>query len=541
MITFAMVSGLAGGVGLFLLGMSLMSDGLRLAAGPALERILANSTSTRWRGLLSGVAVTALVQSSSAVTVATIGFVNAGLLNLSQALWVLFGANVGTTMTGWLVALVGLKFNIEILALPLIGVGMILRLTGERGRRGSLGLAMAGFGLLFLGIDMLKETFAVVSADFTLPQGDGALDVLTQVLIGLVLTVVMQSSSASLTVALTAAQGGLLSAQGAAAVVIGANIGTTLTAIIAAIGATPNAKRTAAAHILFNINTAVVALLLLPWLLSVLDLIRDFLGLDSSPAVMLALFHSLFNVLGVVLIWPLADRLTQFLQARFKSAEEDEARPHFIDSTTLSVPALALDALEREVRRMGDIAMRAMKMALASPPPAADVLARERHVVDQLNRAIAAFIAQLSRGQMLNTSAQRLPQLLRIARYYEAAVEMAAEALDASSELQQHASESSVPTGAVFRTQAQSLLAVCDPATTHDGAMARDLALESTESAYHTLKAALLQAGAQGDLSVDAMDAQLRAASALRRALEQCAKAARMLGATDEAAAAGSI
>ena len=129
--------GLVGGVGLFLLGMWMMTEGLKLSAGPQLEQMLARATRSRGRGLAAGVLVTVIVQSSSAVTVATIGFVNAGLLNLSQALWVLFGANVGTTMTGWLVAVVGLKFKIEALALPLVGLGMLLRMGGEAGRRGA--------------------------------------------------------------------------------------------------------------------------------------------------------------------------------------------------------------------------------------------------------------------------------------------------------------------------------------------------------------------------------------------------------------------
>src|SRR5690606_37365065 len=165
-----------------------MTDGLKLAAGPALERILASSTRTRVRGLASGALVTALVQSSTAITVATIGFVNAGLLNLSQAIWVVFGSNVGSTMTGWLVALVGLKFNIQALALPMIGIGMLLRLTGEGVRRGSLGTALAGFGLLFLGIDMLREAFTALPADFKLPAGEDWASVLIQVLAGFVMT-----------------------------------------------------------------------------------------------------------------------------------------------------------------------------------------------------------------------------------------------------------------------------------------------------------------------------------------------------------------
>src|SRR3990167_8062507 len=199
-----------------------------------------------------------MVQSSSAVTVAVIGFTNAGLLGLAPALWVLFGANVGTTMTGWIVALVGLKFKIELLALPLVGAGVLLRLLGEGARRGAIGTALAGFGLLFLGIGLLQESFTGLAAEVSLPQGDGPLAVLAQVIIGTLMTVLMQSSSASMAIALTAAQGGLLDAQGAAAVVIGANIGTTVTALLAAIGATPNARRAAAAHVTFNVVTACV-------------------------------------------------------------------------------------------------------------------------------------------------------------------------------------------------------------------------------------------------------------------------------------------
>lgn len=295
---------IAGGVGLFLLGMGMMTDGLKLAAGPTLEHILARSTQTRMRGLLSGVSVTALVQSSSAVTVATIGFVNAGLLSLSQALWVLFGANVGTTMTSWLVALVGLKLKIEALSLPLIGIGMLLRLVGEGGRRQGAGIALAGFGVLFLGIDVLKDAFSGLPNEFTLPAHDGVGDVVVKVGIGVGLTVLMQSSSAALVVVLTAAQGGLLTMQGAAAVVIGANIGTTVTALIVAIGATPNAKRAAAAHILFNVLTGLVALAILPWLIDFLSVLGVWLALDGSVTARLALFHTVFNVLGVVLIWP---------------------------------------------------------------------------------------------------------------------------------------------------------------------------------------------------------------------------------------------
>lgn len=160
---------LLGGLGLFLLGMLLMTDGLKQAARPLLGRVLGWSTRTRWRGLLAGMLVTALVQSSSAVTVATIGFVNAGLLDLGQSLWVLFGANVGTTATGWLVVLIGFKIKIEVAALPPIGVGMGLRLSGPQTRRAALGTALTGFGVLFLGIGFLQQAIVIDGHSKPLP------------------------------------------------------------------------------------------------------------------------------------------------------------------------------------------------------------------------------------------------------------------------------------------------------------------------------------------------------------------------------------
>lgn len=529
MISLTQFGSLAGGIGLFLLGMGLMTDGLKLAAGPALERVLAHSTKTRLRGLASGVLVTGLVQSSSAVTVATIGFVNAGLLNLSQALWVLFGANVGTTMTGWLVALVGLKFKIEALALPLIGVGMLMRLTGEGARRGAIGTAMAGFGVLFLGIDLLQQTFSGLAGEFTLPSGAGVGAVLVQVAIGILLTVLTQSSSAALVIAITAAQGGLLTTQGAAAVVIGANIGTTVTALIAAIGATPNAKRAAAAHILFNLLTGVVAMLLLPWLITALSVLRDWLALDESPAAQLALFHSVFNVLGVILIWPVADRLTRLLETRFKRAEDDEGQPLYLDKTVLGVPAVALDALDQEVRRMGSMALRALRVALEAPNSPA--LAGHQRVVVRLNQAIAEFIVELHRSSMSGVSARRLPDILRAARYYETATALAVEAALARGEL---AGGHDGADMLAFAEAAKTLLNLADPqvgvdtqATSLDPTV--QAMLQAMLQAYQRLKAHLLAAGTEGHLPVVGMDARLRSASALRRALEQAAKAAHLL------------
>lgn len=520
---WAALGGLLGGVGLFLLGMNLMTDGLKLAAGRALERILANSTRTPLRGLASGALVTALVQSSSAVTVAAIGFVNAGLLTLGQSLWVLFGSNVGTTMTGWLVALVGLKFKIDALALPLIGIGMALRLSGGNSKRGALGMALAGFGVLFLGIDMLKESFSGVATGFSLREFEGMLGILVMVLSGILMTVLLQASAASLVLAFTAAESGMIGIEAAAAVVIGANVGTTVTALIAAIGATPNAKRAASAHVLFNVITGIVALLLLPGLLWLLGLIRELLEMDTAPAATLAMFHTVFNLLGVALMWPLVGHLSAFLLRRFRTAEEDEARPRHLDANVAEVPYLALDALKREVARMGGIALRMLRGTLEGVPGSR--LARDQQIVAGLNLAIADFIARLNRSGMSPEGAQRLPEILRIARYYETVTELALEAAAAAreSELPE------LPASGDFSARVQALLPFVEPEKSPDEYDHAEAGLLEMEEGYQALKSALLAAGAQGRLPVAEMDASLRAASATRRAIRQAAKAARLL------------
>lgn len=515
-------SGLLGGIGLFLLGMSLMTDGLKLAAGQALKRILTHSTKTPMRGLASGALLTAVVQSSSAVTVATIGFVNAGLLTLGQSLWVLFGANVGTTMTGWLVALVGLRFQIELMALPLIGIGMMLRLVSEHHRRGAAGLALAGFGVLFLAIDLLQTTFTKFTSEFSLREFGGATGLLLMVLFGILLTLLMQSSSASLTIALTAAQGGLISIESAAAVVIGANVGTTVTALIATIGATPNAKRAASAHVLFNVLTGTVALLLLPLLIALIAMLGELLRLDSAPAAFLALFHTVFNLLGVALMWPLVERLTHFLERRFRTAEEDEARPRYLDANVLGVPALALEALYQEVRRMGALTIRLLRDAVSGT--AQDNVARAQQSIIGLNHAIADFVIRLSRSEMTVDSAQRLPRILRMARYYETVSELAVEFAAAKREYTTKLAETDK-----FVAQAEALLDEVDPATGIRDKAHVTSALASLEEHYQSLTSHLLEIGARGELAVAEMESRLRAASMLRRAIEQAVKAAIML------------
>ena len=424
-----LIVNLLGGIGLFLLGMTMLTDGLKLAAGGALERILAAWTRTRLYGLLTGILVTALVQSSTAMTVAAIGFVNAGLLSFTSALWVVFGSNLGSSVTGWLVALIGFKFKIDAFALPFIGLGMALKLSGEGTRRGGLGGTLAGFGLLFLGIDLLKEGFGGLTPADLPEMGHDLGGMLTAVLIGLLLTIILQASAATLTIALTAVAGGMVTLEIAAAIVIGANIGTTLTGIVAAINATPNARRLAAAHVFFNVVTAIVAFTLLSPLLKLIHYIGvQFVG-DGNPVTQLVIFHTGFNALGVLLMWPLSTPLVHFLQRRFQTVEEDALRPHYLDMNVASVPALALQALRRELARMGHLALQLASDATqlnpthlprTVPPPQAETrLARKLAVVEQLQKQIGSFVSQMSRQPLHQEVADKLPELLRIATHFD--------------------------------------------------------------------------------------------------------------------------
>ena len=294
----------AGGLGLFLLGMGLMTEALRSLAGNRLRRALLRFTRSAWSGAAAGAIGTALVQSSSATTVATVGFVSAGLLSFQASLGIIFGANVGSTGLGWLVALLGIKFELAGAMLPLVLVGAGLRLLG-RGRQALLGQALAGMALLFVGIAALQQALAGQGLLLDPGRFDAAtpLGRLQLVLLGLFSTVITQSSGAGVATTLAALAAGVIGLPQACALVIGMDVGTTVTALMASIGASLSARRTAAAHVIFNLFTAVGAFLLLPAYLTLLRLGWPAL-IERDPEFGLTAFHSGFNLLGVLLVLP---------------------------------------------------------------------------------------------------------------------------------------------------------------------------------------------------------------------------------------------
>lgn len=344
----ALVFKLVGGIGLFLMGMVLLTDGLKSFAGDSLRRALLRFTGRPSKAFAAGAVATSLVQSSSATTVAVIGFVSAGLLTFPQAVGVVIGASLGTTSTGWIVSVLGLKVSVGFYALPLVGIGAFLRLLAT-GRRRSFGTALAGFGLIFIGIETLQDAMGGLSGLFNLSQlpAAGVARHGITMLIGAAMTVIMQSSSAAVATTLTALHTGSINFEQAAALVIGAAIGTTVTGALAAIGANTATKRTALAHVLFNVATGIIAVALMPLLLWGIRLAQHYLGLDPG-AMSLAAFHTTFIALGAALFLPFVDRFSGWIERLLP--EKGPTLTRNLDPTLCSVPAVALEATRRALR-----------------------------------------------------------------------------------------------------------------------------------------------------------------------------------------------
>jgi phosphate:Na+ symporter len=341
---------LFGGVGLFLLGMLLLTDGLKALAGDSLRSALIRFTGTPRKAFVSGTVATLIVQSSSATTVMVIGFVSAGLLTFPQALGVVFGASLGTTGTGWIVSLLGLKISLGSYALPMVALGAFARLLG-RGRIRPGGMALAGFGLIFLGIDGLQRAMADLSD--VVPLADlpttGFVGHLLAMLIGIGLTVIMQSSSAAVATTLTALHSQVINFEQASSLVIGAAIGTTVTAALASIGASTPARRTALAFVIFNLATGVIALILLPGWLWLLGWAQRMDWLEPGVT-SLAAFHTAFIALGVVIFLPIVEPFARLVERMLPERGPNLTKN--LDRSLLSTPAVALEVSGRALREI---------------------------------------------------------------------------------------------------------------------------------------------------------------------------------------------
>ncbi len=350
---------IAAGVAIFLFGMMMLEDGFKLFSGGTLERMLERTTGSTPRALAFGIVSTTILQSSSLVSVITISFLSAGLISLIGGVGIIFGANIGTTTGAWLVAGLGLKVNIASYAMPMIAISIVLVFQKPKPLRG-VGYALGGLGFLFLGIHHMKEGFEAFKDQidllrFALP---GLVGLVVYTLLGTSATVIMQSSHATMVLILTALAAGQITYENALALAIGANIGTTITAILGSLSANFQGKRLALAHLIFNVTTAAVALVFIAPLRDLVDQISLLVGIgDQDYALKLAVFHTIFNALGVALMLPLLTRLIAFLERRIVEPAPDVSRPRYLNEAVDAFPQTLESALRKEVQHLNENAM----------------------------------------------------------------------------------------------------------------------------------------------------------------------------------------
>ena len=411
------LAGIASGVAVFLFGMMALEQGLRGLTGGTLETLLKRSTDRLWKGLAFGAGTTALTQSSTLISLLTISFLSSGLLGLKQGLGVIFGANLGTTTGAWLLAGPALHFNIGAGALPLLTFGVVFILARTKLLR-ALGWVLVGIGFLFLGIQWMKEGFETFQQAFDLTAfamtGLGGL--LVYSLVGIVATVIMQSSHATLIIVITALASGQITYDNALAVSIGANIGTAISTGLAAITTNTAGRRLAAAHLIFNLVTGTIALVFIKVFLVAVDLGSGWLGIaDDNHTLKLALFHTLFNLVGVLVMVPLIDPLVRLLETKMQPTAVKLNRPKYISTNLLETPSAALEAVRRELLRLfrrafsliaqvlnyeaGHLRQAAGREALAAPPPRVRVVDVDEvymRTIKPLHSLIVGFMARLS-------------------------------------------------------------------------------------------------------------------------------------------------
>ena len=335
---------LMAGLGIFLFGMILLEESVKSLSGRAFRRMIRLYTETRLKAIGSGALVTAILQSSSAVSLMVLAFVGAGVMSMQNGIGVMMGSNIGTTFTAWIVAILGFKLKIESFALPLIGIGGIgLIFFGSYPRLFHASRLLIGFGFLFLGLDYMKAGVETLSQGFHLDRISNY-GLWLYVLVGIIMTALMQSSSASIAIVLTALHGQIIDFNMGVAMVIGANVGTTVTILLGSIGGVQPKKRVSFSHLTFNVVTAVVAFLGLPVLVWC---VKIFIDIHTNSVMGLALFHTLFNVLGVMIFLPFMGLLSRLL---FRLYPDHKAvLTVYIDKTPTEVPDAAAAAVRKEI------------------------------------------------------------------------------------------------------------------------------------------------------------------------------------------------
>ncbi|MFC1681240.1 Na/Pi cotransporter family protein [Pseudomonadota bacterium] len=353
---------IAAGVAIFLFGMLFLEEGFRAFTGGVLERLLKNSTNKLWKSLSFGIVTTTIMQSSSLVSVITISFISAGLITLVAGIGIIFGANIGTTTGAWLIAGFGLKVKISAYAMPMLVFGIILAFQRSKSLKG-IGSVLAGLGFLFLGIHHMKEGFEAFKDSFDLAAYavEGYPGLFLFAGIGTLATVVMQSSHATLVLILTALAAGQITYENALALAIGANVGTTITAIIGSLSAGVEGKRLAGAHLIFNVVTGVIAIVFIHQFVAAVEWTSSLVGIaEDDYTLKLAVFHTLFNVTGVLVMVPLINKLADFLCKVFIAPADDISEPRYLSNAAIEFPDTVIESVRKETLHLFDTAFELM-------------------------------------------------------------------------------------------------------------------------------------------------------------------------------------
>ena len=429
-----LIFGLFGGLGLFLFGMKVMSEGLQKIAGDRMRQILGALTNNRIVGALVGLSVTAIIQSSSATTVMVVGFVNAGLMSLVQAIGVVLGANIGTTITAQLIA-----FKITKFALPAIGLGAAFKLFAVQRRWSYIGEVILGFGLLFFGLAIMKDAFDPIKAseDFRqmfLVVGDNHL---LGVLLGALLTIIVQSSSATIGITLALASSGLLTFEASVALILGENIGTTITANLAAIGTNLAARRTALAHFMFNTLGVAYLLFLFPFFMDLISAVTpgdaDFIIRTEEQAARLggaigdkpfiarhiANTHTLFNVVNTLVFLPMVGILAKLCTMLLPGRDtEVEFHLKYLDNRVLSTPPIALGQARAEIKRMAKVALDTLDEAVTfltdQNPKRLPGLRKNEDLIDLLQKEVTNFLVALSQKSISQETSREVASMMHM-------------------------------------------------------------------------------------------------------------------------------
>ncbi|REL37845.1 Na/Pi cotransporter family protein [Rhodohalobacter sp. SW132] len=349
------------GLGIFLFGMHMMEESIRILSGAAFKQLIRKYTATRFKSILSGMVSTAILQSSSAVSLMVLAFTGAGIMNLIQAISVMMGAKIGTTATAWIVAVFGFEFNIDSFSLPLIGIGGLgIILLAKSPKYVNISRFLVAFGFLFMGLDFMKSSVDQIS-EIIDPEMFAGYGVVVFALVGMVMTAIMQSSSATIAIVLTMLFTGVIDFQAGAAMVVGANVGTTVTVVLGAIGGIHTKKQAALSQLIFTVGTAVVTLLILPlftWFVMVI------LGFSTNIVLGLAMFHTLFNVLGVMIYYPFIPKLAE--KAEEWIPERVVQMTQFIHKTDPEVSDAAIEAFRKEIMCQLDETLKFARQSVSS-------------------------------------------------------------------------------------------------------------------------------------------------------------------------------